>query len=860
MRRIVLRTTVLASIVVTAAVQAQPRPVPTPTPKLPTPAPTLKVPTPVQPTPVQRTPLWGYADLHVHPATHFAFGADASGNGGPFWGRPGMKLETSNIATDLPPCARDKHSGFDADLVRHQTRIQVVGALESGTLHGSGGAPSFDAWPNARSRIHQTMHISWIRRAYEGGLRLVVASTTDSQLLGKLWKHGTNFTNVGLGRPDPNYDYESAKRQIKFIKDLAAANSGWMTVVKSAAEARAAIAANKLAVILGVEFDKLTADQILDLARNHGVRSVIPIHLTNNDFGGTAVYDDLFNTSNKYVNGEFFRVVGDDKISSRLSADTQELVDPGGIMGFFNAVLPSALKRSEYCALGYECCPEQPKPGCILLSRGHRNALGLTAKGKTDLRRLMKEGLLVDIAHMSATATEEALRIAEAARMPVMDSHTGLRNENACASTERHLTFGHARRIGALGGVIGLGTEGEMHPTPVLHEAGTPLVRFTGSMKSKTWYLRPPSTVADAFDKVKFEIRTGGDDLRGGNDNAFGYLVFADNTKKEFPLNNGARWGNDSTNVVMFDVPGTPRLSQLRKVGVRTTFGGGIGGDNWNMDRIVTSVRVAGKWVNVLHASGAPVVRFTGQTKDWTKNVSNPSSLTTCNPAGALSSPSTVVPRIAVTVKTGGDDLRGGNDNAEGVLKLKGGRTISFSINNRLGISNGAIVTRYVDLPAGTRISDLESLTIRTTFSGGVAGDNWNIDELRVDTLTDPVTEWAADYQEALGLLGNRGVALGSDINGLAPQIPFTALPVRYPIDVAQRVGMPGTSPLQKHRVLNRTFDFRTDGIAHIGMFPDFMQALSAAPNGMNVVSKLYRSANDVVEMWEKIEAAAKNL
>src|SRR5690606_16354859 len=131
-----------------------------------------------------------------------------------------------------------------------------------------------------------------------------------------------------------------------------------------------------------------------------------------------------------------------------------------------------------------------------------------------------------DVAHMSKAATDDALAVAEAARMPVMDSHTGLRNDNACALTERHLAFSQARRLAALGGVLGLSTEGEMHPTPVLYEAGTPLVRFTGSLKTKTWPLRPPSTTPGVFDKVKFEIRTGGDDLRGGNDNAYGYLLF----------------------------------------------------------------------------------------------------------------------------------------------------------------------------------------------------------------------------------------------------------------------------------------------------------------------------------------------
>ena len=41
-------------------------------------------------------------------------------------------------------------------------------------------------WPNGRDVLHQQMQISSIRRAYEGGLRIMLASATDSQALGHL--------------------------------------------------------------------------------------------------------------------------------------------------------------------------------------------------------------------------------------------------------------------------------------------------------------------------------------------------------------------------------------------------------------------------------------------------------------------------------------------------------------------------------------------------------------------------------------------------------------------------------------------------------------------------------------------------
>jgi hypothetical protein len=129
--------------------------------------------------------LWGWADLHAHPASHLAFGADASGDNGIFWGKPGLSLEYDSLLSDLQPCAPDKHGGFDADIVRHLTHIQIVQAIDkqTGHTHMPSGSDRFISWPNARSLSHQQMHVTSIRRAFDGGQRLMIASATDNQLL-----------------------------------------------------------------------------------------------------------------------------------------------------------------------------------------------------------------------------------------------------------------------------------------------------------------------------------------------------------------------------------------------------------------------------------------------------------------------------------------------------------------------------------------------------------------------------------------------------------------------------------------------------------------------------------------------------
>ena len=49
--------------------------------------------------------------------------------------------------------------------------------------------------------------------------------------------------------------------------------------------------------------------------------------------------------------------------------------------------------------------------------------------------------------------------------------------------------------------------------------------------------------------------------------------------------------------------------------------------------------------------------------------------------------------------------------------------------------------------------------------------------------------------------------------------------------------------------------NFQRDGAAHYGMLADFMQAVSQKPGSAAAVTGLYRSANDVVVMWEKADA-----
>ncbi|MGC4044398.1 MAG: membrane dipeptidase [Armatimonas sp.] len=693
----------------------------------------------------QKTPLWGWADLHAHPASHLGFGADADGNNGMFWGKPGMNLEASRatLLTDLPACAPDKHGSFDGDVVRHKTHQTVIGTVDniSGFPHESNGAGGFKSWPHARSLTHQQMHITNIRRAYEGGQRLMIASVTDSELLASLWtKIGYNAAGNQVPLPDPNFGYKSAKRQLDFIQKMAAANPSWMEIADSAADARRIIGQNKLALILSLEMDTLSPEQIQKLVKEEHVRHVIPIHLINNSLGGCAVYTDAFNTANTFVNATrdsknwnnpkddaFFRIVTDPKLSVHLALP-QTLVAEGSNLLQGGAIWPRCVDSENtmlmsFLARGYNYTQQGP---------GHRNALGLTSEGTATIRNLAKQGILIDVAHMSQQSTSGTMLFALVNKYPVMDSHTGLRAPDETAPNERYLMREHARMISNLGGVIGLGTEGLAGQVPILNlPEGMPSAQYYFDFDSKT-----PN----------------------------------------------------------------------RK---------------WNVDRL----------------PGNPVVS-----------------------------------NLTVTVKTGdgifngGADLRGGNNGAWAWVTIRGKRH-EYDLSKRAQWPAGSTRTVTFALPAGTHSRDIDSFGLHTTPDGKNeifdTSDGWRVAGLKVEATlagVDTVGTWLEEYKDALSIMKGRGMAIGTDINGFAPQMAFSADSVNYPLTAARRFGKPDAPALAKDHMGSRTFDFKKDGIAHYGMLADFMQAVSQKPGSDTAMKTLFHSANDVVEMWEKCEEAAKKI
>ncbi|MEP7362518.1 MAG: membrane dipeptidase [Acidobacteriota bacterium] len=687
--------------------------------------------------------LFGWADLHAHPASHLAFGAN-NGNDGIFHGKPGGKWtpNSTSIYDDLPRC-NYIHGGTDLDLIRHETHKALMGQLDEvgGYPHltadfgdNNFGSPSFEQWPNARSISHQQMHITQIRRAYEGGQRLMVASVTDNEFLNDMW---TEIGYNALGNPvpaiTPDFGYKSAAKQLFAIRKQVGLNSDWMEVAYTAADARRIISSNKMAVILGVEMDSLTITQIEKLVKEEGVRQVIPIHLIDNLFGGTAVYSDAFNAVNNFYwssrnggnlnNDGFLKVDYDPTIEFKLGRPSYPRPEGNNIL-LGGAIHLDPIPMSIFNTLGYQKNTES----------GHVNAKGLAKVpypnpigfgtldfGAQLLRSLAKSGVMIDISHMGTKSTRDTLDMVGPWHYPVMSSHTDIRPAQGKTENERALERSQAQRIGKLGGVIGLGTD---------------------------W---PHGFESVVDPKV---------------DTQWNVLL-------------GYQWS-----------PYVPVAYESPKV-------------------------------KLVKLAGDPEVT-------WLK-----------------------IP------------LRNFNVNSNGKLFAVvtiDGKEHTYQLNKfNESWAPATLHTPTIELPAHTRSSQLQSFRFKVN-----PGTAWSINEFQVLGVPmgrDPIATWLDTYQDGLALLGGKGMAIGTDINGFAPQLWLPAEDVQYPIHLAHDIG-PSKSPwiLGKDTLGTRQFDFKKDGIAHYGMLPDFLAAVSQQPDAGSSMDKLFHSVEDVVAMWEKCEKAKVNV
>jgi len=690
--------------------------------------------------------LWGYADLHTHPASHFAMGADTSGTNGPFYGDPDglVAPDGTPLPAAIPACDGNKHyNPPDAPLDTLITN--TYNALEStgGANHlPSGSANGYESWPSARSPTHQQMHVEWLHRAYQGGLRLIVASVTDNQVFETLWTRQLAISWASDLDPKGSHgrDLASAERQLDYI-DRLVANHDWMEIVRSPEEAECAIRSGRLAVVLALEMDSLTSTEMLKLAAEKDVRLVTPIHLRDHpEFGGMAVYRDLFNTASRALNTdeEHVSVVEDSSVTFRYGAPHFMGDFPWLGLSLFANQISIADPPNSACNIGYQTCAWDALPPVD----GHVNALGLRAEGESGIRSLMECGLIVDVAHMSDKAVDDTVDLASAYEIPVVVSHANLRDyigegegsgdpQNV---TERSVRRDLVERIGSMGGMFGLGTSGDMGLQPIGRDDGDALLVFDPDTSgSQRWIPDQPF--------LRVLLRSGADGLRDGASvdwsvegtvDASGVLEeYRDHRLREVGTfeDHGIDW------VDLRLPPGTTTsdLSSLRLV-LQQEDCAACTSENWDLEGIEVFLYEPNA-ITLLAQSHGAAHRFT--ESDDTLAIS-----LAPDPRDVLD----------VQLWTGGDDLRCGSW-VDMRLELFNGTSVLWSdaTGQRLtphdGMPDNTFHRRPVILPTGYDRDSVRSigLALEAKEDCGVAytSDNWNLEAIRIEAR-------AADRREVV--------------------------------------------------------------------------------------------------------------
>jgi microsomal dipeptidase-like Zn-dependent dipeptidase len=419
--------------------------------------------------PAASAPLWGWADLHTHPMSNLAFGGKLF-HGGPDVGsllpavqmsydpkcRPDVRaISIDEALSDDAPTHGDPIQSKCGDFVRNG----LVQALEefNEALRQPGhavGSPTFLNWPRWNDITHQKMWIDWIRRARDGGLRVMVALSHNNRTLAEL---------IGSGGPISGVrdDKASSDLQIAEIKAFAARHPDLMKVVLTSNELYQTVQDGKIAVLLGIEVDNIgdfndlsgvsttTVANEIDRLYAQGVRYIFPVHLTDNVFGDTAIYSTLFNVANRRETGSFWTIgcaSAADDIGYRSAT----------VLPLFTQFLPAPWLQIP----GASNCVASN--GTFLGHVNIRTASGLTSLGEFAVKAMMQRGMIIDVDHMSNRAVNDVLTMAEAipgGGYPLVSGHSAIRDRNRF-NAENSRSRTQLQRIGCLQGMFGLGTDG----------------------------------------------------------------------------------------------------------------------------------------------------------------------------------------------------------------------------------------------------------------------------------------------------------------------------------------------------------------------------------------------------------------
>lgn len=427
--------------------------------------------------------LVGVIDTHTHLMSHLGFGGHLLHGtpdvgcltlAGTIYETTGAKWPatrtcnketrpTTSVAESIGTC-RATHGTWNpiknpcGNVIRNFVISQFEQTNKTNEAHKESepsGYPNFIEWPKYNDILHQQMWIDWIRRAYDGGLRMIVALAVNNYALA-----------TGL-QPNGNVhdDKTSVDLQINEIKAFAQRHSSWMEVAYSSSDLRRIIGSeDKFAIVIGTEYDDIgnfilnkiipTKEQIQDEIQrlyNNGVRYMFPVHVADNLLGGTAIYEKAFFAGNRYQFGKWVDV----ECATKDSGVTHLFNDTG----LFDTVLGDVLTNVELALVGGKL-GVQTFPKCSI---GHVNKRGLQKLGEYAIEKMMSLHMMIDIDHMSYHTKGSVIELTTNTNYPLMSGHSTYptKTDNAENST----TVAVYKTIAKRGGMAGIHIRDDLKTT-----------------------------------------------------------------------------------------------------------------------------------------------------------------------------------------------------------------------------------------------------------------------------------------------------------------------------------------------------------------------------------------------------------
>jgi hypothetical protein len=276
-----------------------------------------------------------------------------------------------------------------------------------------------------------------------------------------------------------------------------------------------------------------------------------------------------------------------------------------------------------------------------------------------------------------------------------------------------------------------------------LADGSVGLFRMTGQAHTLSFFNSAPGADRNLLlSSLVLTIGTGGDNLNGGNspsDNVDALFSLRSNPTQPVTflnINGSGSWSNFSSASIPIPLSAFPANTTVGDIVGVTLWTSFSGNDNWD----IASVSLLGS-AGCARSGGAPsaprtliitnqkgtatlgdgsigLARLTGDNHSWQE-------MFNWSPTGVNG---TLV-GLQLTITTGGDDLRGGNDNADVVISYGNIGTQTYSnINQSEEWNNGQTHTvTLAPIPASAMLHDVQSISIVTHSNSGSGTDNWDI-------------------------------------------------------------------------------------------------------------------------------------